>query len=520
MGVFNIDNLDIEINDIINISLGKLKIKIDNKILNFLQQGREKLEEKLKEYKPIYGINTGFGGNADLMIPYDKLDYHQSNLLDFLSVGTGEYFPDQYVRAIQLNIIIALCKGWSAVRPQVVLLLVEHLNKGIVPLIPKLGSVGASGDLIPLSYVANSLCGKGKVRFENSIMSAEDALRIAKIETLTLKSKEGLALVNGTRVMSAVSLISLYNFENVYNTALGAVSLVAEALLASRDHYDMRIHNLKNHPGQIHVAKILNNYLNNNNNTSNEYFNLTTNSSNIKKLNKSVQEVYSLRCAPQILGIIHESIDNAKKVLKREIFSANDNPLIDPFNGDALSGGNFMGNHIARTMDGIKLDISLVANHLHSLVALMMHNGFSKGLPNSLASDVGIYQGFKGMQISQTALVTWLRQEASPASIHSLTTEQFNQDIVSLGLHSALGAVSMEQKLCDIVSMTLIMACQAIDLRLAQNDSFKLCENTLRLYESIRSFVPKLDRDRPTDVDIKIISDAIHEKKLNLFLNK
>ncbi|KAK5575285.1 hypothetical protein RB653_010542 [Dictyostelium firmibasis] len=511
--LINGDNSNLEITDIISIANGEKNITFTYELLEFLQQGRDQLEKKLKENVAIYGINTGFGGNGDLLIPFDKLDLHQSNLLDFLTCGTGDYFGDEYVRGIQFIMILALSKGWSGVRPIVIETLAQHLNKGIIPQVPMHGSVGASGDLVPLSYIANSLCGKGMVKYNGKLMSASEALKFSLIKPLVLKSKEGLALVNGTRVMSSVSCLSINKFETVFNAAIGSVALVVEGLLASRDHYDMRIHNLKNHPGPILIAQTLNQYLNSNGTNGNISF---TQSEKVQKLEKSVQEVYSLRCAPQILGVISENISNAKIVLKREVLSANDNPLIDPYTGDPLSGGNFMGNHIARTMDGIKLDISLVANHLHSLVALMMHSGFSKGLPNSLSPNPGIYQGFKGMQISQTSLVVWLRQESAPACIHSLTTEQFNQDIISLGLHSANGASSMLKKLCDIVSMTLIMACQAIHLRMRSKDNLILSKNTQKLYTSIRKLIPSLENDRATDVDVKTISNAILQNKLDL----
>ncbi|KAM9957513.1 hypothetical protein ACTFIR_009620 [Dictyostelium discoideum] len=512
------ENRNLEINDIISISKGEKNIIFTNELLEFLQKGRDQLEKKLKENVAIYGINTGFGGNGDLIIPFNKLDYHQSNLLDFLTCGTGDYFNDQYVRGIQFIIIIALSRGWSGVRPIVIQTLAKHLNKGIIPQVPMHGSVGASGDLVPLSYIANALCGKGMVKYNENLMNASEALKITSIEPLVLKSKEGLALVNGTRVMSSVSCISINKFENIFKAAVGSVALAVEGLLASKEPYDMRIHNLKNHPGQILIAQILNEYFNtSDNNTKN--ISITFNQSeNVQKLDKSVQEVYSLRCAPQILGTISENICNAKIVIKREIFSVNDNPLIDPYIGDVLSGGNFMGNHLARTMDGIKLDISLVANHLHSLVALMMHSEFSKGLPNSLSPNPGIYQGFKGMQISQTSLVVWLRQEAAPACIHSLTTEQFNQDIVSLGLHSANGAASMLIKLCDIVSMTLIIAFQAISHRMKSNENFKLPNKVQKLYSSIKKIVPVLENDRRTDIDVREITNAILQNKLD-FIN-
>ncbi|KAM9971894.1 hypothetical protein ACTFIW_011882 [Dictyostelium discoideum] len=489
------ENRNLEINDIISISKGEKNIIFTNELLEFLQKGRDQVENKLIENVAIYGINTGFGGNGDLIIPFDKLDYHQSNILDFLTCGTGDYFDDQYVRGIQFIIIIALSRGWSGVRP----IVIQYIANA-------------------LCGKANALCGKGMVKYNKNLMNASEALKITSIEPLVLKSKEGLALVNGTRVKSSVSCISINKFETIFKAAIGSVALAVEGLLASKDHYDMRIHNLKNHPGQILIAQILNEYFNtSDNNTKNS--SITFNQSeNVQKLDKSVQEVYSLRCAPQILGIISENICNAKIVIKREILSVNDNPLIDPYIGDVLSGGNFMGNHLARTMDGIKLDISLVANHLHSLVALMMHSEFSKGLPNSLSPNPGIYQGFKGMQISQTSLVVWLRQEAAPACIHSLTTEQFNQDIVSLGLHSANGAASMLIKLCDIVSMTLIIAFQAISLRMKSNENFKLPNEVQKLYSSIKKIIPVLENDRRTDIDVREITNAILQNKLD-FVN-
>jgi phenylalanine ammonia-lyase len=230
-------------------------------------------------------------------------------------------------------------------------------------------------------------------------------------------------------------------------------------------------------------------------------------------MERAVQEVYSIRCAPQVLGVAAESLRSAGDVLAREAVSVNDNPLIDPDNGDILNGGNFMGQHVSRTMDGIKLDLVTVGNHMHSIMALLMDSRFSRGLPDSLSGNVGVSQGLKGVQISQTALIAHLRQESAPASIHTLPTEQFNQDIVSLGLHAALGAADMEKKLRNAVAMTLLAACQAIDLR---GMGEQLAAGTGMLYGAVRKLSPALEQDRPMDRDIEKLSRAIEEDSLPL----
>ncbi|KYR02869.1 putative histidine ammonia-lyase [Tieghemostelium lacteum] len=520
--IIQLDNSEIEIEDINLVANGKVEVKLSKSVFNFLEQGREQLEKRLVENHVIYGINTGFGGNANVLIGSDLLQRHQCKLLDSLNCGTGDYFPIPYVRASQFIIVLALSRGWSAVRPVVVKTLLQHLNLGITPQVPIYGSVGASGDLLPLSYIAQSLCGKGMVYYKGNVISAQEALSLTGISEIKLQSKEGLALINGTRVISAVSSLTLHQFEKCFEATIGAVSLIVEALQANTGHYDNRIHLIKGHPGQIQVANMLRQYLD-----CDDYqksisknveimckLNSFGNEGTTEELNEPVQEVYSLRCAPQILGVIIEQIQKAKETCKIEYLSVNDNPLIDPYNGDPLSGGNFMGNHMARVMDGIKIDITLVANHLHSLVALLMHKHFSRGLPNSLSAQPGL-SGLKGMQISHSSLVAWLRQEASPACIHNLVTEQFNQDVVSLGLHSAWGSKLMIEKLLNVISMTLIIACQAIDLRKEKLvGNFKLSTQTEMLYNSIRKIVPKLIEDRVTDIDIKSLSVEIQNSTL------
>ncbi|NRO99412.1 aromatic amino acid lyase [Paraburkholderia sp. NMBU_R16] len=520
-------NRTVSLEDIWDVAVHRRLVQIAPEVVELLERGRAALQQKLEGHAVIYGVNTGFGGNSDLVISSDKLASHQANLLTFLAAGTGERFPEDYVRAAQLLTLLALARGWSAVRSEVAMTLLGHLNHGIVPDVPRHGSVGASGDLIPSSYIAAALCGRGAVRYAGTEMAAAEALGHAGLPALELRAKEGLALVNGTRVMTAISALTVQRFRNTLRSALGALALAVEAIQASHEHFDARIHAVKGHAGQITVASVLRSMLAGSTLSGHRArrsdphvgTSLDTGASpearkeTAIQVEEGAQEVYSIRCAPQVLGVVVESLDQVRAVLEREAVSANDNPLIDPETGDVLHGGNFMGQHVSRAMDGLKIDIATVGNHLHAIMALLMDSRFSRGLPNSLSPRLGIYQGFKGMQISQTALVAHLRRESAPASVHTLATEQFNQDIVSLGLHAALGAAEMETQLRDVAAMTLLAACQAVDLR---GNVQALASRTAELFDAVRALSPMLEADRQMDQEIAAVSRAIAEDRLPL----
>jgi phenylalanine ammonia-lyase len=504
---------DISLDDIYDVAIHHRKIVLTAAVLALLQKGRVQLEARLEAKQVLYGINTGFGGNSNLVIPDDQLSLHQENLLTFLSAGTGKLFSEEHVRAAQVMTVLALVRGWSAVRPEIVSCLVAHINAGIVPNVPLYGSVGASGDLIPSSYIAGALCGRGRVHFNGQEMSAADALLCTGIQPLRLLAKEGLALVNGTRMMTGVGAITLLRFRATFGAAVGALAIAVHALRASHEHYDARIHLAKGHPGQIAIAAVLREMVASARSgvSSSTRIQPDGGSDAIIKLAEGVQEIYSVRCAPQILGVVPESLEATRIVLEREAASANDNPLIDPDTGDVLQGGNFMGQHVARTMDALKIDIALTANHLHAIMAILMDGRFSRGLPNSLSPRLGLYQGFKGVQISQTSLVAQIRHDSGPSSVHTLPTEQFNQDIVSLGLHAASGAAEMEVKLRYVAAMTLLAACQGVDLR---GCAHELAPASAALYKAVRKISAALDEDRPMDRDIEGIASAIIEGTL------
>jgi phenylalanine ammonia-lyase len=478
------------------------------------------LEEKIAKGETVYGVNTGFGGNSKYLIPPEDLPLHQENLLCFLAAGTGPSLPMVVVRAAIFARAIALSRGWSGVRPIIVEQLLEFLNRRITPIVSRWGSVGASGDLVPSAQIARGLLGRGNVLYHGEIIPAEDALQSEGLPPLHLESKEGLALVNGTTMMTGIAAIVVDEASYLFRLSLGAIAMIAEALKSSPDYYDARVHVVKNHPGQIAVAKYLRALLEGSQlavslEDIRGRLAVTTSrartSHSVETASESLQAPYSLRCVPQGLGPAWETVQQVHTTIEREINSANDNPLIDPDSGDVLHTGNFYGAHIARAMDGFKLDMCNLANWLHSLMGLLMDSRFSNGLPDSLSPHVGLYQGFKGVQISHSSSVTAIRHLSAPNSIHTLPTEQFNQDVVSLGTHAAMTALDIVGMLRDVVSMTLLAAAQAVELR---SGADKLGHGTRPIFHAVRRASQFLEEDRPLDRDIAAVSALIEHREI------
>ncbi len=482
-----------------------------------IERGPEAVRALLERGELIYGVNTGFGGNVKFIIPDEELQHHQENLLRFLSCGVGDPLPEDAVRAAIVLRANALARGYSGVRWVVLERLLDLVNHGITPVVPRYGSVGASGDLCPSAYVARTLLGQGTVRYRGSIVPAATALAGEGLEAIRLQAKEGLALVNGTTTMTGIAAMVVWDADYLLRIGLAAVALAVEALESSPDYFHPLIHMVKHHPGQLRAAEMLNSLLMDSklavplNEIRRRAAAENVHSHEVVVAHEAIQSPYSLRCVPQGLGPMLESLEQARLVIEREANSVNDNPLIDSEQRRVFHTGNFYGGHIARAMDGLKLDMANLANWMHSLMALLMDERFSAGLPNSLSPHPGVYQGFKGMQIVHTSLVTALRQMSAASSIHTLPTEQFNQDVVSLGAHAALTAMDMVRVLRDSMSILLLALAQAIDLR---KGAEILGAGTGPVYRSIRELSAFVDADRPLDEDIRRLSEALEAHKL------
>jgi phenylalanine ammonia-lyase len=416
----------------------------------------------------------------------------------------------------------ALSNGYSGVRPVVVERLLQLLNAGITPVTPRYGSVGASGDLVPSAHIARALLGLGDVDHQGRRILAADALRAAGIEPITLKAKEGLALLNGTTVMTSMAAQVVDQTEYLAWLILSLVALCGEVLKGTNDAFEPVIQAIKGHPGQIEAARLLRE----SSAGSSLMQDLGALREDIRQsragadtefeLEESIQTPYSLRCAPQGLGPVLESVAQARMVIEREMNSVNDNPLIDPHDGRIYHTGNFYGGHIARTMDGLKIDLANVANWGHALMAMLMDPRFSNGLPPNLSTRPGANSGFKGMQLAQTSLVVACRQLCAPSSIHTLPTEQYNQDIVSLGLHSALTAMEVTSLVRNSLSILALALCQAADLRGVAAGKERLGTATDRLYRGVRKVSAQLETDRAMDTDIAALSEVLALRGIDL----
>jgi phenylalanine ammonia-lyase len=457
---------------------------------SLIRKGRAALEAQLARGERIYGVNTGVGGNIKFNLTPEQSELLQHNLMRHLSCATGPPLPSAIVRAAMLLRVATFSTGASAVRPELVDALLELLNRGITPVVPRYGSVGASGDLMPSAYVARALLGMGDAEYQGCRMEALEALKLAGLEPIRFAPKEGLALINGTTVMTGVAVLVWVDARRVLRALLSAIALAMEALEAGAEPFAPWVQDMKGHPGQISVAAFIREHL----------------TGSKAPGDSARQSCYSLRCPPQGLGPVWEAFEDARPVIEREINSANDNPLVDPETGTLYRAGNFYGGHIARLLDTWKLDFAVMANWANALMAVLVDPKFNNGLPPNLVSEAGVNSGFKGMQLSVTSLACAVRQMAGPSSIHSLPTEEYNQDVVSLGMHAAVTALDALECLRNEVAMVLIAAAQAVDLRTA---TAKLGTRNSRVHAAIRQVSDLLERDRPMEQDVADVAVLI-----------
>ena len=482
----------LSIEDVVRVASGNAEVRIAGGARSRIANGRARLEELLARGDRIYGVNTGVGGNIGISLEPGEMELLQHNLVRHLACATGEPLPRDVVRAATLLRAATFVTGTSAVRNQLVDALAGLLNRGVTPVVPRYGSVGASGDLMPSAYIARVLVGMGEAEFEGRRMPAEEALAAARLAPLRFAPKEALASINGTTVMTAVAALLRVDAFRVLRALLAAAALSVEAIEAPALPFQPWVHERKGHPGQIAVAAYLRGLL--------EGSGFTQDSSG--------QSCYSLRCIPQGLGPAWEAIEDSRAVIEREINSANDNPLIDPDSGALYKAGNFYGGHIARLLDTWQLDFAVMATWENALMALLVDDRFNAGLPANLTPRPGVNSGFKGMQLSVTSLICAIRHLAGPSSIHSLPTEQYNEDVVSLGMHAAVTAMDALVCLRHETAMLLLASSQAVDLR---GDASRLGRGSRRVYEEVRQVARFQDEDRPMEHEVAAVTAKIME---------
>ncbi|TFW28858.1 histidine ammonia-lyase [Massilia arenosa] len=448
---------------------------------------------------PAYGINTGFGLLAKTRIPDEKLEELQRNLILSHAVGTGDLMTDQTVRLVLLTKIGSLARGFSGVRPLIVDTLVALYNAGIMPAIPAKGSVGASGDLAPLAHMTLAMLGVGDVRVEGRLMPAAAALKQAGIEPVVLAAKEGLALINGTQVSTALALHGLFMAERLLEAGMVSGALSLDAAKGSDAPFDSRVHAVRGQPGQIAAAGI--------------YRQLVAGSA-IRASHlvgdERVQDPYSLRCQPQVMGAVMDIIANVSRTLLIEANAVTDNPLIFPETGDIISGGNFHAEPVAFAADTLALAIAEIGGLAERRIALLIDATLS-GLPPFLVREPGVNSGFMIAHVTAAALASENKSLAHPASVDSLPTSANQEDHVSMATFAARRLHEMAHNTAVIVGIELLAAAQGIDFHRPLTSSAHL----EHVYNALRAKVPFFDVDRHFAPDIEIAKRMVLDGELS-----
>ena len=440
---------------------------------------------------PIYAVNTGVGLLADVRIPPADLEKLQRNVIRSHCAGVGEPLSREVVRAMMLIRANVLAKGFSGIRPLVAERICALINRGVTPVVPSQGSVGASGDLAPLAHMAMVLIGEGEAEFEGATMPGADALKRAGIEPLTLQAKEGISLINGTQAMLAVGCLELEATQVLTESADVICAMTLDALRGTPRAFDERIHSARPHPGQLESAARLRRLLQ---------------ASEIRQSHitcRRVQDAYSLRCAPQVHGAVRDAVAAACQVFAIELNSATDNPLV--FDGEILSGGNFHGEPLAFQLDFLAIVLCALSGISERRVDRLVNPALNEELPPFLAGNPGLESGLMMAQVTAASLVAENRVLAHPASTGSITTSGNKEDFVSMGMTSASKLQRVVRNTRAVMAIEALAAARALDLRAPLKSSPLIEEARGR----IRRVSPPLEGDRPYYHDIAAIEGLI-----------
>lgn len=493
MSSFSLNPGQLTLNDMRHWFFSPQQLQLSDAAVDRINQSAATVAEVLERGQTVYGINTGFGLLANTRIPPEKLTDLQRRIVLSHSVGTGELLSDDVVRLMLLLKVNSLARGYSGIRLKVINALITLLNHQVYPCVPSKGSVGASGDLAPLAHMVLPLLGEGEVRINGQVMSAVAGLKQVGLEPLELAPKEGLALLNGTQASTALALAGLFKIERVFHSAIIIGSMSVEAAMGSRSPFDARIHEVRGQHGQQQVAAAFRDIL--------------TESSAIAKDHEDcekVQDPYSLRCQPQVMGAVYDSLKHAAQILEREANGVTDNPLVFSEQQDILSGGNFHAEPVAMAADIIAIAASEIGAISERRGALLIDKHLSN-LPAFLVNDGGVNSGFMMVQVTAAALASENKSLAHPGSVDSIPTSANQEDHVSMATYAARRLTDIAENIADIVAIEWLEAAQGLDFRRPLTASAKI----ETAYRCLREKVPFYDQDRYFAPDIKAASELI-----------
>src|SRR5256885_1326438 len=474
-----LDGQSLSIADVVAVARHNVPVALDPQALKAVQQSRRAVEAAIERGETMYGVNTGFGKLAHVRIPAEQGRQLQLNLIRSHASGVGEPLPQDAVRAMMLLRANVLMRGTSGVRPVLPELLIEMLNRGLHPRVPSQGSVGASGDLAPLSHLALAMIGEGDVRVPKPI---------------TLEAKEGLAFVNGTQAQTGLAALLVSDAWTLWRTAHGAAAMSLEAVRGSPDPFDARIHDARPHPWQQRSAALLRELLAD---------------SEIRESHRDndprVQDAYSLRCTPQVLGAVGEGLAFAERLVATELNAATDNPLV--FGDEVLSGGNFHGQPIALALDVLAIALTTLAGLGERRLERVVNPDLSSGLPAFLAREPGLESGFMIAQIAAAALVADCRVLATPASVQSVPTEGNQEDVVPMGMTAAWKAGRILANAERIIAIELLAGAQGLEYL----KPLRPAKAVARLHAAVRQESAALTADPPLTAHIERVTLRIRE---------
>lgn len=471
-----------------------IHFSIDDNLMPGIKASRKTVEKIADSDETVYGVNTGFGLLASKKIARKELDKLQRNLVISHATGVGNAINTDTTRLIMTLKAVSLAQGFSGIHPNTINLLIEMINHQIYPIIPEKGSVGASGDLAPLAHMSLVMIGLGKAVYKDKIVDAEYALYNAGLKPIKLGPKEGLALLNGTQVSTALALKGLFLTENCLNAAVLSGALSVDAAKGSLSPFDARIHQARGQVGQIKLAKIYTDLL--------QDSEIVVSHENCDR----VQDPYSLRCQPQVMGAILDSVEYTASRLLIEANAATDNPLIFAAEGDVLSGGNFHAEPVGLVADFIAIGLADMANMSERRIAMLIDPHMSR-LPAFLVPDSGVNSGFMIAHVTAAALASENKTLVHPASCDTIPTSANQEDHVSMATFAARRLTDIAENTATIIGIEIMAACQSIDF----HEHLKTSPKLYKVYQQVREQVPFLDKDR-------LMTDDLHNLR-NMVLN-
>jgi histidine ammonia-lyase len=492
-----LDGEHLTLEEVLELAEGRAQVKLSSSVAKKVRRSRDFIEKALRQGEKIYGVTTGFGMLSDQLIDRSQIEALQRNLIRSHSVGVGPLFDEVTTRAIMVLRANVIAMGYSGVRMEVLKRLIDMINKGVHPLIPEQGSVGASGDLAPLAHLTSVLIGEGEAVFQRKVMPGKKAMEKAGIPIVTLKAKEGLALINGTQVMTAVGLLALLRAERLCKVAdiVGACTL--EALKGTLSAFDLDIQKVRPFPGHLAVSK---------------NFQKLDRDSEIAESHKfcsKIQDAYSLRCIPQVHGAVRDALAFVRKILEIEVNSATDNPLIFPDQGKILNCGNFHGEPVAFALDFLGIVVAELGGISERRIEKLINPALS-GLPAFLTPEGGLHSGLMMVQVSAAALASENKVFTHPASVDSIPTSADKEDHVSMGTIAARKGRDIVKNVEYILAMELLCATQGLEFLLPLRPGIGVEE----AYRVVREKVPPIKGDRRFSEDIKKIQLLIESGEL------